>query len=205
MKQNGWYAIPLGISTQQEYENLKNPPPGCTVHGCTTIDVIGKIWWSPSTGRQYSLEHNGDSTIAPQDLKGQLESQGWANMLELFDGSFNCTNRGWTGQSDLLHIGFDGTLDTSCISQLPLLVPCGAPCPVALSDGGKCPFGNNRDCTFHNDGNAAVHGGMGTGSPQPSSPPPAGSGTIQPASGGQPAAGSHSNMNNGPQVGVQIH
>lgn len=163
MKQNGWYAIPRHISTQQEYEDLKNPPPGCTVHGCTKIDVIGRIWWSPSSGRQYSLEHNGDSTVTAADLKNQLESQGWASMPELFDGSFNCTANGWAGQSDLLHIGLDGTLDTACISQLPLLIPCGTPCPVALAGDGKCPFGYNRDCTYHNPGNAAVHGGVRTG------------------------------------------
>lgn len=193
MKQNGWYARPLRVSTQQEFENMKNPPPGCTVHGCTTIDLKGKIWWSPSTGRQYSLEHNGDSSIAPQDLRAQLESQGWANMEELFDGSFNCTSNGWAGQSDFLHIGFDGTLDTSCLSQLPLLISCGAACPVALSGDGKCPFGNDRDCTYHNPGNAAVHGGIGTGLSQPPKPPPASNPAppVPTGTGAHPNSGPH--------------
>ena len=144
MKQNGWYAVPLRISTQQEYQALVDAAP--TALGWRAgPDVVDKIYWSPASGRQYSLEHNGDNTIAPSDLRTSIESQGWADMITLFDGSFNCTAAGKAGSEDLIAVGFYGELDTACISRLPIYVPCGANCPAKLADG-SCPFGFKEDC-----------------------------------------------------------
>lgn len=189
MKQNNWYAQPMGIMTQEQFQNIKNPEPSCTIHGCTTIDVIGKIWWSSVTGRAYSLEHNGDSTVNPKDLKSQLETQRWADMFHLLDGSYNCTADGRAGSADMLRVNYDGTLDVSCISRLPIYIPCGTPCPegAKLGSDGSCPFGFDRPpeiCNPGNAGGAAVHGGIGTGSGSPPPPPPD-SGAVQPATGGQ--------------------
>lgn len=144
MRQNGWYAVPLRISTEEEYKNLTDSAP--TARGWRAgPGVVGKIWWSPTTGRQYSLEHKGNPTIDPPDLISSITTQGWANMPTLFDGSFNCTADGRAGAPDLTKIFFDGTLDVSCISQLPIYVPCGSNCPQKLEDG-TCPFGFKDDC-----------------------------------------------------------
>ena len=144
MKQNGWYAVPLKISTQQEYQALVDAAP--TAMGWREgPDVVGKIYWSPASGRQYSLEHNGGDTIAPSDLRTSIESQGWADMVTLFDGSYTCTARGNAASADLINVNFDGSLNTDCISRLPIYVPCGANCPEKLPDG-TCPFGFKEDC-----------------------------------------------------------
>ena len=160
LKQNGWYARPLKISTEEEYQTMlttQSPAEkscnGWTLHGCTVDfkEIKNRIWWSSSTGRQYSLEHKGDQTILPSALLPMLTSQEWANMFLLFDGSYDCVAEGRVDSQDLLSIKYDGTLDTSCISRLPMLRECGHLCPQMLGDG-SCPFGFTKDCDAPSSG-----------------------------------------------------
>ena len=103
MKQNGWYAVPLRISTEEEYKNLTDS--ASTARGWRAgPDVVNKIWWSPVTGRQYSLENKGNPGVDPLDLKNSISSQGWADMTTLFDGSYKCTADGRAGSSDLIQV-----------------------------------------------------------------------------------------------------
>ena len=147
MRQNGWYAVPLRISTEAEYKAQVDASlvEGVARHWSEGPEVVGKIWWSPVSGRQYSLEHKDDVTIKPPELKNLIISEGWADMVTLFDGAYDCTARGRSGTLDLVQVQFDGTLDTACISSLPIYVPCGANCPEKLPDG-SCPFGFKDDC-----------------------------------------------------------
>lgn len=115
MKQNGWYAVPLKISTEEEYQALVDAAP--TAKGWRNgSDVVDKIWWSPTTGRQFSLEHSGTFTVSSPDLMANIESYGWANIPTLFGGSYNCTAAGRAGTEALILPLFDGGLDVDCIS-----------------------------------------------------------------------------------------
>ena len=146
MKQNGWYAVPLKISSEEEYQALVDAAP--TAKGWRTgQDVVDKIWWSPTTGRQYSLEHKGTFTVSARDLMESIESFGWANIPTLFDGSYNCTAAGRAGTAAKILPLFDGSLDVACISSLPIYMPCGSNCPDKLEDG-SCPFGFKEECGY---------------------------------------------------------
>lgn len=116
MKQNGWYAVPLTISTKEEYDakmaNAVSPGAKGWWEG---PDVVNKIYWSPITGRQYSVEHKDDTTISPGDLRSQIESQKWADMPTLFDGSYNCTSNGLAGTDKYFQV---------CPGTFPLVFRC---------------------------------------------------------------------------------
>ena len=60
----------------------------------------------------------------------------------MFDGSYNCTAAGRAGSS-VLHIEDDGSMDFSCLSQLPIYLPCdrNMSCPTDVMVDGACPFG----------------------------------------------------------------
>ncbi|KAL8799504.1 MAG: hypothetical protein Q9182_005842 [Xanthomendoza sp. 2 TL-2023] len=91
LKQNNWWALPLKISTKEEYENLRDPPGGCTIHGCSTPSIsVDQIYWSPASGRQYRLQHNGNFEGTAKVLN-QIRDARWANLPLLFDGAYNCT------------------------------------------------------------------------------------------------------------------
>ena len=190
-KQNGWYAIPLGISTQEEYQNLQDPPCATTLpNRCANGNeiTVDQIYWSPTTGRQYRFLQKGGGPVGSGQILKQLISKDWANLPLFFDGAFNCTAYGQLNNPQLVHVNFDGTLDISCISRLPIQIPCGAPCPQAAADG-SCPFPFDADCSNQNGGGDAIHGGIqapdGSGNPPPSNS--SGAPVIQPAgSGGNP-------------------
>ncbi|KAL8724066.1 MAG: hypothetical protein Q9166_008151 [cf. Caloplaca sp. 2 TL-2023] len=141
MKQNDWYAIPLGISTKEEYDNRKNPPCMGDLHmRCPGEHYRDYIYWSPTSSRQYQLVKRGGG---PATVLNQVSQ--WASLPLLFDGAYNCTALGQRDNPQLVHINFDGTLDISCISQFPILISCGAECPQKAGDG-SCPFPHNVDC-----------------------------------------------------------
>lgn len=147
LKQNGWYAIPLKISTQAEYESLHDPACTPTIHGCNTPEVtVSQIYWSPASGRQYQLWKKGDIPTGPGKVLDQIKAKGWANLPLLFDGAYNCTANGQLNNPQLVHVNYDGTLDVSCISQFPIQIPCGTPCPQAAQDE-SCPFPFSADCS----------------------------------------------------------
>lgn len=152
MKQNGWYAVPVGHITKEKWDFLQTPQTSCTPSRgvgnlCTQIAPAGdSYWWSPVTTMQYGLKHDGDGTIKPHDLINLTSSEGWADMEALFDGAFNCTSNGWADSpSDLVHFNFDGSIDMSCLSKLPMKIECGQECPLPAADG-SCHFPFNEAC-----------------------------------------------------------
>lgn len=170
LKQNGWYARPLGVSTEEEYQTMLTTQSAAekscndwTLHGCTVNfkELKSRIWWSSSTGQQYSLEHKGSQTILPSALLPMLTDQEWANMFLLFDGSYNCTVQGRVDSSNLIRIKYDGSLNTECISRLPMLRECSSACPQLAPDG-SCPFDYLDSCI------AQTPGGRDWGSPNSS-------------------------------------
>ena len=103
MKQNGWYAVPLRISTEEEYKALVEAAP--TTRGWRAgPDVVNKIWWSPFSGRQYSLESKRSDTIKPGDLINSIINGGWAHLPTIFDGSYECTASGRAGGVDYIQV-----------------------------------------------------------------------------------------------------
>ncbi|KAL8773807.1 MAG: hypothetical protein Q9194_004219 [Teloschistes cf. exilis] len=116
IKQNGWYAIPLGVSTQAEYEALHDPPCFQTIHGCQPSAItVSQIYWSPVTGRQYQMWQKGGGPTGPGKILDEIKNAGWANMPLMFDGAFNCTAQGQLDNPQLVHVNFDGTLDASSV------------------------------------------------------------------------------------------
>lgn len=158
LKQNGWYAIPLKVSTQAEYEALHDPPCFQTIHGCQPSAItVTQIYWSPVTGRQYQMWQKGDRTMGPGKILDQIKTAGWANMPLLFDGAYNCTAQGQLDNPQLVHVNFDGTLDASCLSQFPIQIACGAPCPQTGPDGA-CHFPYKDDCNKPRQNTGDLHG-----------------------------------------------
>ena len=101
----------------------------------------------------------------------QIETNRWADPAVLFDGAFNCTASGRSPFSTLttprprpprvlvqqfgptenhptgrtggpfVNLNFDGTLDLSCVSRLPIYRVSGQGCPTTTPVNGQCPFG----------------------------------------------------------------
>ena len=125
---------------------------GCTMSNnsiCSMSDVPNVAWWwSQSTGHVYQLVQtqavsNGPTAV---QLLNDIIANDWAILEVLFDGSFNCTQSGFYGEN-IVNFNWDGTLDISCMSQLPIRgIPCGIPtkCPVNLVQGA-CPFEASRN------------------------------------------------------------
>ncbi|KAI4241984.1 MAG: hypothetical protein L6R42_011135, partial [Xanthoria sp. 1 TBL-2021] len=92
LKQNSWWALPLEISTKEQFENLRDPAPMCTVHGCSTPNVrVDQIYWSSASGRQYRLQHGGSADGSTGKVLEKIRAANWANLPLLFDGAYNCT------------------------------------------------------------------------------------------------------------------
>lgn len=160
LRQNNWWALPLGISTKEAFEALRDPPGSCTVHGCSTPSItIDQIYWSPVSGRQYRLQHSGDNKEGTGRVLKKIRDANWANLPLLFDGAWNCTFYAQVENPQMVHVNYDSTLDLGCVSKLPMKIPCGTECPQKASDG-SCPFAFDADCSPPR-GASSVHGGMG--------------------------------------------
>ena len=96
--QNGWYANIVGV-----YNVSQVTEPGCTnITGGILCPQTGDssqfsksagTFWSSASGRQYLLyEHKGNSYSYP--ILSAINSNGWADMGTLFDGSYTCTAEG---------------------------------------------------------------------------------------------------------------
>lgn len=151
--QNGWVSVPIigPFETVQDVENAMTGGGGgdCSM-GNNSVCTNGEgsaIFWSQPTGRIYGFSntnHAWTGVTAYQLLQDTVDNN-WAILQVLFDGSFNCTQRGNFGDS-IVNFNWDGTLDIACISQLPTRIGCGAGCPVALINN-RCPFPPlNHDC-----------------------------------------------------------
>ena len=138
MKGNGWWAAPI--------PGLWQPGDVLDEYGCNFDDnnvcsdyVDSAYYLSPDTGRLYFLEQTtGYPVRKPHQLTQDLVSNQWAPLNVLFDGAFNCTAKGKAGSTDI-QFTYNGTLDISCISQLPMYFGCGPSCPAPYVNG-SCPF-----------------------------------------------------------------
>jgi len=126
-------------------------------------------FWSPITHRVYALRYQGlrdNQKLSPIDMLKSVQNNTAAasvstalgssttvdstvvDMPTLFDGAWNCTAEGKAG-GGVVNInagggsGGDGTgtLDMSCLSRLPIYLPCKTACPTSVLVAGKCPFG----------------------------------------------------------------
>ena len=92
--------------------------------------------------------HKGSSgKAAATNVLQVIANNKLADFDFLYDGNYNCTAAGKAG-GHVLNIGDDGTLDVSCMSQLPIYLSCSpkAECPTTVLVGGKCPFGYDGSC-----------------------------------------------------------
>jgi len=146
LAQNGWHAMPV-TGPYETLEDVENSVVGGNGFGCQmgnnsvcTNSAGSAYYWSQATGHVYNFRNKDISVtgISPYQTLQDTVNNNWAILEVLFDGSFNCTLAGRFGAS-VVNFNWDGTLDIACISQLPMHVGCGSPCPVALVNGG-CPF-----------------------------------------------------------------
>lgn len=139
MSLNGWWA---GASVGP-YEMDPDVDVDCRDANsvCTDEENITATYISPDTNRAYSLNRNVGYALKPYPMTQALVGNQWAPLNVLFDGAFNCTAEGHAGTNNI-KFNYDGTLDVACISQLPILNRCGAPCPAPLING-TCQFGDN--------------------------------------------------------------
>lgn len=152
LQQDGWYAVPAlvsDISTSLGSE------------GCSALNTSGVICTDPHglttfqsgvTGRVYTFKYQGKgrAPLTPASLLQELNTHlgqaflfdGYTNLAPaFFDGGYNCTLNGAAGA--LRPFQPDGSIDTSCLSVLPMYLPKGSACPsdAVLVGEGKCPFG----------------------------------------------------------------
>ena len=103
LQQNGWYAAITGTFTPEQIfapgmsgGNCANITGGmlCSETGDSSqYDQSAGLFWSATSNRQYIVQnHKGNSYSYP--ILSNINSNGWADMLTLFDGSYDCTFSG---------------------------------------------------------------------------------------------------------------
>ena len=152
MESQGFYAVPGEIMDAAVFNASENGCTGPVGTLCTTKDWR-MVYWSPTTHRSYRLLAKGRSQITYESLMDGVNIYRFADVELLFDGAYNCTRQGRAGTAIVDVAGVNGTaaggggVDVSCLSQLPMYLDCGTPCPEgAVFMEGKCPFGNSRRC-----------------------------------------------------------
>ncbi|KAL8825148.1 MAG: hypothetical protein Q9191_004587 [Dirinaria sp. TL-2023a] len=151
LQTNGFYAVPGKL--------ISRPTTGCTGFDstgnsteafagllCTATDGSRTVsYWSPITGRSYTIVSKNGAGIGPAGVLKSIATQNQANLPVLFDGAYKCTLEGNAGPK----VAFDGNglPDFNCLSVLPMYLQCGTNCPQgATQSNGKCPFGYERNC-----------------------------------------------------------
>ncbi|KAL8987135.1 MAG: hypothetical protein Q9177_003632 [Variospora cf. flavescens] len=129
MQKAEMYAVPGPIVNKTTYEAFD------------AANERSVSFWSPSTQRQYELRAKNHGKIKPRTLLDDVVDRGLADPQLLFDGNYNCTWAGWAGESIVNRVGVVGGGDVACLSQLPMYLEKGTPCPTDVRVGGKCPFG----------------------------------------------------------------
>ena len=148
---NGWFAQPMiGPFAPSDVTSQYN----CSFddNNVCTNEYEQAFYLSPDTSRLFLLTYKDVHVSRTKyQLTQDLVNNQWAPLNVLFDGAFNCTAKGKANTTDV-QFTFNGTLDISCISQLPLYVECNAPCPAPFING-SCPFGQysyaSGDCSQH--------------------------------------------------------
>ncbi|KAI4285305.1 MAG: hypothetical protein L6R35_004685 [Caloplaca aegaea] len=128
MQKAEMYAVPGPIVNETVYTDF------------VTANTGSVSFRSPSTRRQYELRAKGNTKMEPRTLLDRVVG-GLADPQLLFDGNYNCTWAGWAGGSIVNRVGVVGGGDVACLSQLPMYLEKGTPCPTDVRVGGKCPFG----------------------------------------------------------------
>ncbi|KAL8857780.1 MAG: hypothetical protein Q9178_005680 [Gyalolechia marmorata] len=152
MESQGFYAVPGEIMDAIAFNASENGCTGPVGRLCTTKDWR-MVYWSPTTLRSHKLLNKGTSQITYEVLMDGINVYGLADLELLSDGTYNCTRQGRAGQA-IVDVGSlngtaagDGGVDVSCLSQLPMYLDCGTPCPEgAVFLEGICPFGNSTRC-----------------------------------------------------------
>lgn len=147
MAKNTWVALPhLGVYFDS-FEDACSSANGGHADGdyiCGFDDGTAQ-YWSPDTGRIYDLNYGRQGVTEPpqqRELLHEIVDKEWAPLNILFDGSYNCTKAGKSGSSDI-NFNWDGSLDISCISQLPMKIGCRDYCELV---NGTCPFLQDQSC-----------------------------------------------------------
>ncbi|KAL8675640.1 MAG: hypothetical protein Q9224_007446, partial [Gallowayella concinna] len=146
MEKTGFYAIPGAVINETNN-------PTCQDGSNETGRICKADNWvyrSPTTRRTYTLMAKAPPQNTPQmkidDLVAKLNEGLWADRELLFDGNYNCTLQGRAGR-EIAALNAQGKMDVSCVSQLPMYLDCGTPCPTgAVLVGRICPFGNWQKC-----------------------------------------------------------
>lgn len=137
---NGWWATPISGGWNEDAVASSYSCNFDDNNLCSTPNDMA-YYLSPDTGRLYSLLHTkGYTDKTEHQLATDLVANQWAPLNVLFDGAYNCTKKGKAGTTDV-QFTFNGTLDISCISQLPMYISCSENCPEPYING-TCPFGN---------------------------------------------------------------
>ncbi len=152
MESQGFYAVPGEIMDAAAFNASENGCTGPVGTLCTTKDWR-MVYWSPTTHRSYRLLAKGTSQITYESLMDGVNIYRFADVELMFDGAYNCTRHGRAGTAIVDVAGVNrtavggGGVDVTCLSQLPMYLDCGTPCPEgAVFVEGKCPFGNWARC-----------------------------------------------------------
>ena len=147
MSTNGWLVHP---DTNGYYDSFLDAcdwgeGPGWPYNICS--DNNGRaFYWSPDTGRTYSLfkadVREGEHSDTLNMLLDIVNNE-WAALNVLFDGSYNCTAEGHDS-IESVRFNFDGSLNIACTSQLKHLIGCRDFCPPL--ENGTCPFRVTDTC-----------------------------------------------------------
>lgn len=89
------------------------------------------------------------TTTHPNNLSTTAPKQQLGGSTDLFDGAYNCTASGKAGnETNIIQLNVDNTLNTACVSQLPIYRACWQSCPDEAQqfNGGTCPFGYWDSC-----------------------------------------------------------
>ncbi|KAL8660440.1 MAG: hypothetical protein Q9168_008442 [Polycauliona sp. 1 TL-2023] len=157
MQAQNIYAIPGDIVTESIYRTYIADNK-CNSTRTGDICVAGQqqgsgngapkiVYWSPTTSRSYEIRtKNGNPKISVNDLVNGINRNGFASAEILFDGNYNCTRDGRAG-GRIVDVVPGEEVGISCLSQLPMYLPCGKPCPEgSVWVDGKCPFGHWENC-----------------------------------------------------------
>ena len=112
LRQNGWSAVHISTINQPPLDNLQDFANLCSDSNlvenyntsasyCNAKGVKGRsLYLSPETGRVYRLDYKGDrrkQNIESMELLHLTNDRLWADLPSLFDGSWNCTQKGLAG------------------------------------------------------------------------------------------------------------
>ena len=141
MKGQGWSARPLSVTTLDDF--IHNSDPLCVELG-TNMCKNSRGWatyWSPVTGRQYQLEHNGKGrAVDVYALLSGIDNTR-IDLPSLFDRAYQCTAAWKAGSVNSLSLQLEAG-DLGCLSVLPIYLSSKeTPCPADLSPSDECPFG----------------------------------------------------------------